>query len=332
MKSYEWDVSLLKEMKRYLLHSNAFSKTNKSMDMKQLNHLIGLCYGTNNRFFDSKDVGQIFLENISYMFFHMDIDQFFYLNMLDRQFCKDKGNFVDLDKERFDFRSLLDLFEEFLDWFPSNSFGNLLKLYYKNKFPTHMFYNQKRDPLNVLGKTYSFYCFNTPFVYLTQTSFIETFITLIHEMGHVLIYLLDIPKRNGVVESLFSEVSGKYFELLAFQFLLEKKLYKRERRKSAVFGFESLKIWVQSLRFLNLWQLSSDGKFVEEHLCEIYSYLGSLELWGRYHGDYEKQLYDLIGLECLHASHMDEYLEKARFSWRENYFEQLKKYTKKLKR
>ena len=80
MKSYEWDVSLLKEMKRYLLHSNAFSKTNKSMDMKQLNHLIGLCYGTNNRFFDSKDVGQIFLENISYMFFHMDIDQFFYLD------------------------------------------------------------------------------------------------------------------------------------------------------------------------------------------------------------------------------------------------------------
>lgn len=65
---------------------------------------------------------------------------------------------------------------------------------------------------------------------------------------------------------------------------------------------------------------------LEDHLCEIYSYLGSLELLYHYPKDYERQLYELFQILVQESNDLTSFLNQNQFYWRQDQFASLKKY------
>lgn len=330
MKRCEWDISLLKEMRQHLLHCHDCSSEDIGLDIEQLDYLIRLYFGDIDLSIPVQSEDQFFLENIGYMITHMNLTQLSHLKSLKSVCEKSTLKIPSLRKRSFDFGNISNLFADFLLWFPPGKIKDYLKFYYREKTFTHVHCARPQKKVDVLGVTYEFSFFNTPFIYLNQTTYIETFMTFVHEMAHVAMILLGSEKCESAVDLLFSEIEGQYFELLAFQYLCDRGCV-LDGRRNAICNLRSLKHRVESVQLKNLWSTSLKGEQYEKNLQEIYSYLGALELFGRYHGDYEKQLYDLMRIKNIHSDRLDNYLKKADFKWREDDFRSLKKHRVKLK-
>lgn len=325
-KEYKWDISLLNGMKECLQkNASLLEKRYLDIDSSIIDELLFL--SGNHRLREPHNLKERFLrvyENRQYLCSQIDENQAFYLKRLEHEFgyvspiCK-KG------KTDFSIEELLELLQDFIDWLPSKKLAQFLKIYYERDFSTHFFYCQNSKLFPYRGSVYPFNYFISPFIIVTKESFVETFITLAHEMGHVLVYLLDLKRFQSKCSSLFLELDGRYFEEMARLFLREKNLCLEEEKKSTVNSYNDIIKFSKKITTLNLSESFFTYSSVEEKLCEIYSYLGSLELLGKYHGDYEKQLYALLHLLETASDDVDMFLLEAGFHWRENDFKQLRK-------
>lgn len=315
------------EMIELLSHNTFFSENSRKGDIETIRSLIQLANGVSIKQ-KTKITDRIKLvrENYKYIQSQIDLGQSVYLDLLNQKLETESQVSRKRNESNFSLRDILELVKEFLDWLPNKEIARSLKEFYCMYFSDHVYFCQKTDLILERGLIYSLNCFRIPFVIVKKDTFIETFITIIHELGHVISELLDLNVDHGKAGNLFIELDGRYFELLAISFLLEKQQYKKDAMTSLINSYYEIKSCVNSTRFPGVLETFFTCEQVEENLCEIYSYLGSLELLYRYHGDYEKQLYDFRILLEMYEDDMQQYLQNAEFSWRNDGFKTLQKH------
>ncbi len=324
LKEYKWDITLLRTMREKLLQAPSLERCYRDFDLAIIDELLSLVGDQRLEKLQSikRQIKNIY-DNITYVNNRIEEEQAFYLDHFKKRFNQipSSGKVKRID---FSIQDILSLLEEFIDWFPSKKLAQFLKIYYQKYFSTHFFYCQEKNLFPYRGTVYQLNHFMVPFMIVKKDTFVETFVTLIHEMGHVLIHVLDLQVSKSKCGILFSEIDGRYFEALARIFLEEKNIDVEGKRKSSIDTYNDIVSYSKKIK-----QPSIFSSFalisVEERLTEIYSYLGALELLERYHGDYEKQLYDLIYLQELESDNVTEYLKMAGFHWRDNDFKLLEK-------
>ena len=329
---YQLDVSYLEQIKQYLLTDEHVQEPYRSHDLVTINELIRIAMGKKEQSYCTlKEKIQYVLDSMDYRNHKIDSHQLSELKQLQKIF---KYMYLksDIQKKEFEMEELFSLFEEFLDWFPSKKIGKTLKDHYHQFFYSHFHYCHKTNQLQDSGCCYLFTYIRIPFMVIGKDTFIESFITLVHEMGHVLIKILDLEPQNSECRQLFAEIDGRYFEYLATQFLLEKTNYQKDVIINLIGSHNMIKSWLSTIKHGSYLESFLKNITVKEMLCEVYSYLGMIDLSNRYHGDYEKQLFDLISILSIHSNDMDEYIKLAQFRWREDQFQSLKDHNAWLKK
>lgn len=329
---YQLDVSYLTQIKQYLLTHEQVCEPYRSQDLVTINELIQIVMGKKERSHCTlKEKIQCVLDSMDYMNHQIDSHQLNELKQLQKVFKYIYVN-SDIQKKEFEMEELFSLFEEFLDWFPSKKIGKILKDYYHQFFHSHFHYCNKSNQLQDSGCCYLFTYIRIPFMVIGKGTFIDSFITLVHEMGHVLTEILDLESQNSEWGQLFAEIDGRYFEYLATQFLLEKTGDRNDVIINLIGSHNAVKSWLSTIKCGSYVESFLRDITVKEMLCEVYSYLGMIDLASRYHGDYENQLFDLISILSIHSDHMDEYMKLAQFQWREDQFQSLKDHSAWLKK
>ncbi len=331
MKEYKWDIRILNQMREYLLYYEQISEEKRMEALELLTEMYLLDNEESIREkYCLKDRATMMLANYIYLSKSMSQKQRENLKKLESHIEGKKLEKVEISRFDFEIENVIELLGQFINWLPSKEIGEVLRTYYHEMFSTHFYCCEKNEILSSKGITYKIHSYY-PFIVIGKWSFIETFMTLVHEMGHVLFLLLGLDVGRNKNGEYFTEVEGRYFELLALQFLLERKMYVKDGITCATRDYYDLEYYVKRTGLLGNLQSIFSIESIEETLKEIYSYLGSLELFYRYNGDYEKQLYDLISLPNINSKSLDQYLTRAKFSWRENDFFNLEKHKQKLK-
>lgn len=324
-KKYRWDIAQLEKIKNIIINMMYASLERKQEDIQELEEMIAIA---NNykllELFPLKARFCLLKENYDYME-NLDDERKKYIRLLER-----KLNFSEKSakkrSEEISEKDLLDLMLEFIEWLPSKTAKQILIYYYHKYFDTHIHFSERKNQLPELGVTYSLNYYSKPFVFIRKTSFIDTFFTLVHELGHVLFSCSGIDIGRNKNGEFFYEISGQYFERLATKFLIEKNIQTKDVIKTEIDNYYLFKTNVIQLTPSYLWETFFTCESARDLHGEIYSYLGSLELIERYNYDYEKQLVDFLNLYRNNKQSMEDYLNEAKFNWRQDEFKVLEKH------
>lgn len=338
-QTYTWDVTLLEQLKQTISQNKKLSEKDQTSQLEQISSMIQLVTDETN-VSDLKEYtmmekmmislfGNIYDEIITQKYNDLikDSNASCYLRLLKKTLQKNPLPYIKEKNNDFLIQDVIGLLEEFLNWLPSKIVREMLEVYYHNYFSTH-FYCCREKLKQSRGSIY-YVETSWPFIVVEKETFIQTFLTLTHEMGHLLFWELG---NNNLVsyKELFSEVSGFYLEQLAMQFVIEKG-YKIEALANACDKYHNIEYLTKGCqKNMNIIPLFHDKLITQDSLKEIYSYLSSIELLMRYQKDYEKQLYDFLILPMISADNLEQYLKKCHFTWREDEFQKIKAYRNEL--
>lgn len=338
-QSYTWDITLLEQLKQTLSQNQKLSERKRTAQLEQISFMIKLVSDETTLSDVKKDTlierigtqlfGLIYDEAINeeYNDYVKESQASHYLRLLTKNLQQNPLPQIKEEKSTFSIQEVTQLLEEFLNWLPSKMVKEMLEVYYHNYFSTHFCYKEK---LENNGSAIYYPESSWPFIVVKKETFIKTFLTLVHEMGHVLFWEIGGNNTQDNYKKLFSEISGLYLEQLAISFAIEKG-YKKEAVANACFQYHNIEYWTKCCRKnMSIFPFLHDSIITQDYLKEIYSYLASTELYMRYQKDYEKQLYDFIILPLVQADNLEHYLKKCYFTWREDEFQKVKAYRNEL--
>lgn len=317
---YRWKLEFLNEIRKELLQEGDTFTTKIVTEMMLLSEGQSIIedYSFMNR------VANLF-HNICYQTFYTRSEQRKYLKRLQEILSRELLECEELLEESFSLEYLMSLFEEFIEWLPCQAIQKVLQGYYQEKFQDYFYFCEKKALFKEWGITYSVDGY-PPFSIIQRRSFLDTFMTLVHEMGHVSMNLLWGNHYHDDVSVLFSEIEGLYFEQLGLEFLKQKNLHTEVCSRERLNNYCSLQNDVLSFQFKNIKKCAFTMEDFQAKWTQIYSTLGTLELWNAFQGDLEHQLDQLMTIIQLRRPNINSFLTDANFKWRENDFELVKQY------
>lgn len=255
MNSYTWDTKIIEQKLNKLEKRTEIDKTSE-LDIITLNEMLGKC--SEDSYFGFTPLQNVEMKKIQPFF--VKLASKFYKSYLFKGIEIPSVKFIDLNND-----DILSLVHDFYKTRSSTFFNCFLNAYNKRDVNLQI----KSNPYKNYAVTYHLLSEKESYINLGKANTIFDLISLVHEYGHVITFLMNpnfITNPNFIF---IRELDGLFFEIQFLDFLIENNIFKEE----AILA--NLDINAQMNRKARFIQANDFNLY---NMVYFFSYLASIEL------------------------------------------------------